>query len=129
MINVEVREKKGKGLGYSKVEPPFDHNYSSMPRINTSVDDLILKSDRGHEFTTGSNEQVSLTIDPDLTNMNCSDDSKDEDKEEISARKSTDCSVVFNKSKFSIPKIDYVGKFETISIKPSEMIKKFNTIC
>ncbi|KAL8196666.1 hypothetical protein R6Q57_024631 [Mikania cordata] len=49
IINVEVRGRKGKGLGYSEVEPPFNNNYFSMPRINTSVYDLILKSNRGHE--------------------------------------------------------------------------------
>ncbi|KAL8211292.1 hypothetical protein R6Q57_005729 [Mikania cordata] len=112
MINSQVREKRVTGLGYSEVEPPFNHNYSSMPRINTSIDDLIFKSDRGHEFTTGSNKPASLIVDPDLTNMNCFDDyevcveklsviGQDEEKEDRSARKSTNCSVVFNKSNSS----------------------------
>ncbi|KAL8228422.1 hypothetical protein R6Q57_016006, partial [Mikania cordata] len=48
----EVRGRKSTGLGYSEVEPPFNNNYSSMPKINTYVDDLLLKSHRGHEFTT-----------------------------------------------------------------------------
>ncbi|KAL8211270.1 hypothetical protein R6Q57_005707 [Mikania cordata] len=65
----EVREKRGKGLGYKECEPPFNHNYSSMPRINTSVDDLVLQSDRAFELPT---EPVSLIVDP----MFVSDDSE-----------------------------------------------------
>ncbi|KAL8209419.1 hypothetical protein R6Q57_006151, partial [Mikania cordata] len=42
-----------------------------MPRINTYVDDLISKSDHAHEFPS---KPVSLTIDPDLENVNYSDD-------------------------------------------------------
>ncbi|KAL8214193.1 hypothetical protein R6Q57_003642 [Mikania cordata] len=85
----------------SDVEPPFNHNHSSMPRINKSVDDLLSKLDLGHEFSTGSSKPVSLTIDHELKDMNCSDDS------EICAEKLSS----------SVPKIDYVGKFETISTK------------
>ncbi|KAL8215990.1 hypothetical protein R6Q57_022827 [Mikania cordata] len=45
--------------------------------------------------------------------------SKDEEKQERRAGKSTYCSIVLNKSKFLVPKIYYVRKFETITIKPN----------
>ncbi|KAD6796331.1 hypothetical protein E3N88_07227 [Mikania micrantha] len=91
-----------------------------------------------HEFTTGSNKPVSLTVDPILSDLKHSDDSKvyveglsvsgqSEKKEERSAGRSTYCLVSSNNSQFSVPKVDFVGKFETICIKPNEMIKKFWT--
>ncbi|KAL8202047.1 hypothetical protein R6Q57_011194 [Mikania cordata] len=63
-----VSGEKGKGLGYKECEPPFNHNYSTIPRINTYVDDLVLQSDHAFEFPT---ESVSLTVDQ----MFVSDDS------------------------------------------------------
>ncbi|KAL8224053.1 hypothetical protein R6Q57_019528 [Mikania cordata] len=138
MINVEIRGREATRLGYSEVKPPFNHNYSIMPKINTSVDDLLLKSDRRHEFTTGSNKPVSLTVDPILSDLNHSDDSEvcaeglivsgqSEEMENETAGRSTDCSVSSNKSQFLVPKVDFVGKFQTINIKPNEMIKNFRT--
>ncbi|KAL8218055.1 hypothetical protein R6Q57_021428 [Mikania cordata] len=125
-------------LDYSEVKPPFNHTYSIMPKINKSVDDLLLKSDRSYEFTTSSNKPVSLTLDPILSDLNHSDDfevcaeglsvsgqSKEEEKR--SARRRTNCSVSSNKSQFSIPKVRFVGKFETITVKLNEMIKNFRT--
>ncbi|KAL8229308.1 hypothetical protein R6Q57_014208 [Mikania cordata] len=47
-----------------------------MPNINTSVDDLLLKSDRRCDFTNGSSKQVPLTADPIETGPNISDDSE-----------------------------------------------------
>ncbi|KAD4385632.1 hypothetical protein E3N88_25801 [Mikania micrantha] len=41
-----------------------------MPRLKKSVEDLLSKSDLGHEFSV---EPVSLTIDPELKNINYSD--------------------------------------------------------
>ncbi|KAL8211306.1 hypothetical protein R6Q57_005743 [Mikania cordata] len=61
MVSNQYREKRGKGLDYKECEPPFNHNYSSIHRINTSVDDLVLQSDHAFEFPT---ESVSLTVDP-----------------------------------------------------------------
>ncbi|KAL8202051.1 hypothetical protein R6Q57_011198 [Mikania cordata] len=61
MVSIQYREKRGNGLGYQECEPPFNHNYSSMPRIDTSVDDLALQSDHAFEFPT---ESVSLIVDP-----------------------------------------------------------------
>ncbi|KAL8217913.1 hypothetical protein R6Q57_021286 [Mikania cordata] len=70
--------------------------------------------------------------------MNCFDDSEIcaeklsssgqvDEKEERSARKSTHCYVVLNKSNFSVPKIDYIGKFETVNIKRNKMVQNFKT--
>ncbi|KAL8226622.1 hypothetical protein R6Q57_016454, partial [Mikania cordata] len=42
MINAQYRGKRTNGIGYSEFEPPFNHNYSSMPRLNKYVDDLVL---------------------------------------------------------------------------------------
>ncbi|KAL8202160.1 hypothetical protein R6Q57_011307 [Mikania cordata] len=47
-----------------------------MPNINTSVDDLLLKSDRRFDFTTGSNKPVPLTTDPVVADLNDSNRSK-----------------------------------------------------
>ncbi|KAD3640176.1 hypothetical protein E3N88_29399 [Mikania micrantha] len=76
MIDVEIRGREPMGLGYSEVKPPFNHNYSIMPKINKSVDDLLLKSDRMCEFTIGSDKPVSLTVDPILSDLNRSNDSE-----------------------------------------------------
>ncbi|KAL8218004.1 hypothetical protein R6Q57_021377 [Mikania cordata] len=46
-----------------------------MPNINTSVDDLFLKSDRRFDFTNGSSKPVPLTTDPIETSPNISYDS------------------------------------------------------
>ncbi|KAL8225981.1 hypothetical protein R6Q57_018538 [Mikania cordata] len=69
MVSIQYREKRGKGLGYKECESPFNHNYSSMPRINTSVVNLALQSDHAFKFPI---ETVSLTFDP----MLVSDDSE-----------------------------------------------------
>ncbi|KAL8226693.1 hypothetical protein R6Q57_016525 [Mikania cordata] len=66
MISIQFREKKGAGLGYNKCEPPFNHNYSSLPRVNTSYDELVSKSDLAHEFP---NVPVQLTVDPIVPNV------------------------------------------------------------
>ncbi|KAL8223239.1 hypothetical protein R6Q57_020638, partial [Mikania cordata] len=65
----------------------------------------------GQEFTTGSSKPVSLTVDPNLTYVNRSDDS-------------ADCAKSLS---VSVPKVYFVEKFETITIKPNEMIKNFMT--
>ncbi|KAL8200002.1 hypothetical protein R6Q57_011341 [Mikania cordata] len=119
MIDVEIRGREPMGLGYSEVKPPFNHNYSILPKINKSVDDLLLKSDRMYEFTIGSEKTVSLTIDPILSDLNRSDDSevcvedlsvsgRSEEEEEKSVGRSTNCSVSSSKSHFSVPKVDFV---------------------
>ncbi|KAL8209431.1 hypothetical protein R6Q57_006163 [Mikania cordata] len=72
----ECRRKEKIGLGFTEVKPPFNHNYSIMPNINTSVDDLLLKSDRRCDFTTGSNKPVPFTTDHVATDRNVSDDSE-----------------------------------------------------
>ncbi|KAL8225885.1 hypothetical protein R6Q57_018442 [Mikania cordata] len=108
-----------------------------MPNVNTSVDDLLLKSDRRFEFTIGSNKPVQLAADPVLTELNDSDNSdvcaeslsisgSKEKKEQKSANRSTDCSTSHNKSHF-VPIVDFVGRFESITVKPNEMIKDFKT--
>ncbi|KAL8208971.1 hypothetical protein R6Q57_008383 [Mikania cordata] len=88
----------------------------------------------GHEFSV---ELVSLMIDPNLKNMNYSDDSKicaeklstsgqADEKEKISARNSTDSpTVVLRNHKFSISKVNYVGSFKLINIKPNDMVQNF----
>ncbi|KAL8217967.1 hypothetical protein R6Q57_021340 [Mikania cordata] len=79
-----------------------------------------------------------LTVDPILSDLNRPDDSevcaeylsvsgRSEEEEERSAGRSTYCSASSSKSHFSVPKIDFVGKFEIIKIKPNEMIKNFRT--
>ncbi|KAL8209149.1 hypothetical protein R6Q57_008561 [Mikania cordata] len=135
LVDFENRGRETIGLGYTKVKPPFNHNYSIMPKINKSVDDLLLKSDRKFELTTGSNKPVSLTTDPVLTNLDGSDNPevcveilcvtvRSKEKEEKSACRSTHCSISSSKSHF-VPKVDFVGKFEIIKIKPNEMFKNF----
>ncbi|KAL8202123.1 hypothetical protein R6Q57_011270 [Mikania cordata] len=76
MIDVECRRKEKIGLGFTEVKPPFNHNYSIMPNINTSADDLLLKSDRRFDFTTGSNKPVPITADLVVTDLNVSNSSK-----------------------------------------------------
>ncbi|KAL8208943.1 hypothetical protein R6Q57_008355 [Mikania cordata] len=109
-------EERQRGLGYSEIEPPFNHNYSNMPKINTSVDDLLLKSGRRHELNTSSRKLGSLIVNPILSDLNHSDDSEvcaeglsvcrqSEEKEEISVGRNIDCSVSSNKSQFSVPKV------------------------
>ncbi|KAL8224140.1 hypothetical protein R6Q57_019615, partial [Mikania cordata] len=130
--------KRINGLGYSEAEHPFNHNYSSMPTFNKFFDDSISKLDFGHEFLIDSNKLVSLTIDPNLKDMNCFDDSEIcaenlstsnqvDEQLERRARKRTNYPVVLNNSKFFVSKIDYVGNFKTINIKPNEMIPNFKT--
>ncbi|KAL8218016.1 hypothetical protein R6Q57_021389 [Mikania cordata] len=46
MIDFQSWRKEKIGLGFTEVKPPFNHNYSSMPNINTYVDDLLLKTHR-----------------------------------------------------------------------------------
>ncbi|KAL8265312.1 hypothetical protein R6Q59_023442 [Mikania micrantha] len=98
-----------------------------MPRINTSVDDLQSDSDRACDFPT---KPVVLEIDPIMTNDYevCAEKlrvSGSEEKEvERSARRSTDCSTSTRQSSF-FPKIDFVGKFDEIDIKPNDMLKSF----
>ncbi|KAL8199677.1 hypothetical protein R6Q57_013245 [Mikania cordata] len=135
MINMQYREKKGKGLGYQECEPPFNHNYSIMPKINTSVDDLLLNSDRRFDFSTDFDKPVSLTADPIETSPNISDDFKiyadsliktgvTEKNEERSAGRSTDFSTSFGTSSF-ISKTDFVGKVDKSKITANEMSKNF----
>ncbi|KAL8204468.1 hypothetical protein R6Q57_010091, partial [Mikania cordata] len=70
-IQADMRKSKI-GIGFTKVKPPFNHNYSIMPNINTSVDDLLLKSDQREVSSklnpncepfvpTGSLEQASTS--------------------------------------------------------------------
>ncbi|KAL8231997.1 hypothetical protein R6Q57_001775 [Mikania cordata] len=107
----ELSAKKEKiGLGFTAVTPPFNHNYSIMPNINISVDDMLMKSDRRCDFTTDSLNDTGPT----------------EKNEERSDGKSTECSSSFRKSSF-IPKIDFAGRFNEIKIKPNEMFKNFNS--
>ncbi|KAL8209029.1 hypothetical protein R6Q57_008441 [Mikania cordata] len=119
MVSIQYREKKGKCLGYQECEPPFNHNYSSMPRINTSVDELVLQSDHAFEFPI---EPVSLTVDT----MFVYDDSEvcadsliltglTEKEAGRSAGRSTDYSTSSSKSHF-VPNTYFVGIFETIKI-------------
>ncbi|KAL8204570.1 hypothetical protein R6Q57_010193 [Mikania cordata] len=131
------QEKGDIGLAFTTLKPPFNHNYSIMPNINTSVDDLLMKSDQRFDFTTGSNKPVPLTADPVETDPNISDDSgvcadslndtglRRKNKER-SAGRSTECSTSSRKSHF-IPKTDFVGRFDEIKIKPNEMFKNFNS--
>ncbi|KAL8217987.1 hypothetical protein R6Q57_021360 [Mikania cordata] len=44
MIDVQCRRKEKIGLSFTKVKPSFNHNYSIMPNINTSVDDLLMST-------------------------------------------------------------------------------------
>ncbi|KAL8228439.1 hypothetical protein R6Q57_016023 [Mikania cordata] len=117
LVDFKIRGREPTGLGYSDVKPPFNHNYSIMPKINKSVDDQLLKSDQKFEFTTDSSKQVSLTIDPILTDLNRSDNSevcaedlsisgRSEEEEERSAGRSTNCSVSSSKSHF-VPRFKY----------------------
>ncbi|KAL8244166.1 hypothetical protein R6Q59_010424 [Mikania micrantha] len=108
-----------------------------MPNINTSLDDLLLKSDRRFDFTTGSSKSVPLTADPVETGPNISDDSEvcadrlnntgvRGNIEERSAWRRTECSTSFRTSPFT-PITDFVGRFDDIKIKPNEMSKNFNS--
>ncbi|KAL8209129.1 hypothetical protein R6Q57_008541 [Mikania cordata] len=101
-----------------------------MPRVNTSYDELVSKSDLSHEFP---NEPVQLTIDPTLPNVpdvsviceeKVSVTGLDEKEEEKSARRSTDCSTSSCSSYF-VPKTVFVGKFDEIKSKPNDMLKNF----
>ncbi|KAL8225877.1 hypothetical protein R6Q57_018434 [Mikania cordata] len=74
MIDVQRRIKEKIGIGFTEVKPPFNHNYSIMPNINTSVDDLLMKSDRRCDFATGSSKPVPLTAGPVETDPNISND-------------------------------------------------------
>ncbi|KAL8226053.1 hypothetical protein R6Q57_018610 [Mikania cordata] len=76
MVDFQCRKKEKIGLDFTAVTPPFNHNYSIMPNINTFVDDLLIKSDRRCDFTTGSNIPIPLTTDPVETDPNISDDSE-----------------------------------------------------
>ncbi|KAL8226054.1 hypothetical protein R6Q57_018611 [Mikania cordata] len=69
-------KKEKIGLDFTALTPPFNHNYSIMPNINTFVDDLPIKSDRRCDFTTSSNIPIPLTTDPVETDPNISDDSE-----------------------------------------------------
>ncbi|KAL8214152.1 hypothetical protein R6Q57_003601 [Mikania cordata] len=73
MIDIQWRKKSKIGIGFTEVKPPFNHNYSIMPNINTSVDDMLLKSNRRFDFTTGSSKPIPLTTDPIETSPNISD--------------------------------------------------------
>ncbi|KAL8224230.1 hypothetical protein R6Q57_019705 [Mikania cordata] len=116
MVSIQYWEKRGKGLRYKKCEPPFNYNYSSMPRSNTSVDDLVLQSNHALEFPS---KLVSLTVDP----MFVSDDSEEE---EITVGRSADYSTSSSKSQF-VPNTDFIGCFGTIKMRPNEMFKNFKT--
>ncbi|KAL8200142.1 hypothetical protein R6Q57_011481 [Mikania cordata] len=52
---------------------------------------------------------------------------KSKEYDETSTGRSTDCSVSSNKSQLSVPKVDFVGKFGTVDIKPNDMIKSYRT--
>ncbi|KAL8231514.1 hypothetical protein R6Q57_001292 [Mikania cordata] len=108
-----------------------------MPNINTSVDDLLLKSDQRFDFTTCFSKPVPLTTDPVEIGHNISDDSEEcadslndtglrGKNEERSDGRSIKCSTSFRTSPF-IPKTDFVGRFDEIKIKPNEMCKNFNS--
>ncbi|KAL8209574.1 hypothetical protein R6Q57_006306 [Mikania cordata] len=45
LVDVEKMGNETIRLGFIELKPPFYHNYSIMPKINKSVDDLLLKSD------------------------------------------------------------------------------------
>ncbi|KAL8224208.1 hypothetical protein R6Q57_019683 [Mikania cordata] len=96
------RREKGQNWAY--------HNYSIMPNINTSVDDLLLKSDRSSEFCA---ESVRVS-------------GSREKKEERSASRSIDGSTSQSKS-HCVQIVYFVGIFESITIKPKEMIMNFKT--
>ncbi|KAL8211335.1 hypothetical protein R6Q57_005772 [Mikania cordata] len=100
-----------------------------MPRVNTSYDELVSKSDLAHEFPI---VPVQLTV---AVLSNISDDSEicaeklsvtgsEEKEEERSAGRSTNRSTSSYSSYF-VPKIDFVGKFDEIKIKTNEMLKHF----
>ncbi|KAL8216066.1 hypothetical protein R6Q57_022903 [Mikania cordata] len=76
MINAQLHGIKTKGISFKEVEPTFNHNYSSMPRLNNSDSDLITKSDLGSQFTTGLDQPVPIKIDPEIKIMNCFDHSE-----------------------------------------------------
>ncbi|KAL8205557.1 hypothetical protein R6Q57_009108 [Mikania cordata] len=101
------------------------------------VDDKRNESGRRFDFTPGSSKPVPLTAAPIVTDLNGSNSSKvcvesvsvlgsKERKEERGATRSTDCSTSHSKSHF-VPIVDFVGRFESITIKPNEMIKDFKT--
>ncbi|KAD4180306.1 hypothetical protein E3N88_28897 [Mikania micrantha] len=127
MTSMRFREKRGSGIGYSECAPPFNQNYSCMPRINTSIDDLELDSSYACDFPT---EPVVISADPVIT-----DDSEvcaeklsvaglKEEKVERSAGRSTDCSSSTSKS-FFVPTIDLNRKFDEINININDMPKHF----
>ncbi|KAD5802663.1 hypothetical protein E3N88_14023 [Mikania micrantha] len=126
MVSIHFK-RDNKGLGYKECAPPFNHNYSCMPRINTSVDDLELDSSRACDFPT---EPVMHTADPIMTNDSevCAEKlivaGLKEKKVERSAGKSTECSTSTSKSSF-VPKTDFVGKFDEIDINLNDMLKHF----
>ncbi|KAL8223272.1 hypothetical protein R6Q57_020671 [Mikania cordata] len=113
----------GKVLGYKECDTPFNHNYSRLPRIHTTIIDLVLQSDHAFEFPT---KPVSLTVDPMFVSDDfelCADSLR-ENEEERNAGRSTEYSTSSSKSHF-VPNTDFVGKFETTKIKPNEMFKSF----
>ncbi|KAL8205613.1 hypothetical protein R6Q57_009164 [Mikania cordata] len=67
-----LRSVEGNQLGMVII----NHNYSIMPKINNSVDDLLLKSDFRYELTTCSNKPASLTVYSILSYLNRSTDSE-----------------------------------------------------
>ncbi|KAL8209035.1 hypothetical protein R6Q57_008447 [Mikania cordata] len=85
MIDVQCRRKIKIGVGFTEVKPPFNHNNCIMPNINTSVDDLLLKSDGRFDFTT------------DRLNDTCVRGKI----EERSAGRSPECSTSFRTSHFT----------------------------
>ncbi|KAL8223299.1 hypothetical protein R6Q57_020698 [Mikania cordata] len=90
MIDVQCRRKDKIGLGFTEVKLLFNHNFSIMPNINTSVDDLLLKSDRRFDFTTGSNKQVPLTADLVATDLNDSNSSKSSEEVQLGSEMISD---------------------------------------
>ncbi|KAL8214151.1 hypothetical protein R6Q57_003600 [Mikania cordata] len=137
MVDFPCRKKEKIRLGFTAVTPPFNHNYSIMPNINISFDDLLMKSERMFDFTTGSNKSVPLIADPVETDPYISNNSEvcvDSlndiglwgKNEERSSWKSTEFPSSSRKSSF-IPKTYFVGRFDEIKIKPNEMFRNFNS--
>ncbi|KAL8229789.1 hypothetical protein R6Q57_014689 [Mikania cordata] len=52
MIDVQCRRKVTIGIGFTEVKPPFNHNYSIMSNINTSVVEIQPKEYKGHSTIT-----------------------------------------------------------------------------
>ena len=73
MINSQLHGKDKSGIGFKEVEPPFNHNYSSMPHSSEKDQDMVYGTGCQPSSSSEKELYVPLTVDPEIPCVNVAD--------------------------------------------------------